>query len=409
MSDLDSNNRTRRPRIFMMDLWATVPYYTAYLSKALLADGVDLTVGSITYYLDTECFTSRGIKVDPGILDFAGRFQLPRLPRRVLKLAESMLNISALAMRFLFSPPDVVHVQYLPMLKWRVPLDLWFLEYCRKQRAKIILTVHDLMPHDTAESYKHTFYELYAMVDGIICHSDNIKKRLHVEFAVPEEKISVIPHGPFFYDLPKSVDPSILRTFEVDPCKKMILWQGIIFPYKGIDLLLSAWQKVEAMDDSVYLVIAGTGAPELLDQIRTQVVQLGLKSVKFHFRFITTEELVALYRVADIVVYPYRAITTSGALATGLALGKTIVASDLPVFREALKDRENARLVDVTQGNELASVLSELVQDTEQCTRLAERVRDMNFGDETWQNIARATFATYVKSLKTKSGVETRD
>jgi glycosyltransferase involved in cell wall biosynthesis len=386
----------------MMDLWATVPYYTAYLSKALLADGVDLTVGSITYYLDTDCFTSRGIKVNPGILNFAGRFQLPRLPRIVLKLAESMLNLSVLAIRFLFYPPDVVHVQYLPMLKLRVPLELWFLEYCRRRRAKIILTVHDLMPHDTAESYKQTFHELYASVDGIICHSDNIKKRLCVEFDVAQEKISVIPHGPFFYDLPKSLDPAILQTFEVDPGKKMILWQGIIFPYKGIDLLLSAWQKVEETEDSVYLIIAGTGAPELLDQIRNQIVELGLKRVELHFRFISTEELVALYRAADIVVYPYRAITTSGALATGLALGKTIIASDLPVFREALKDGENARLVNVEQAEDFASVLVELAQDTEQRMRLAEKVRDMNFGDETWQNIARETYTTYLKFLKTK-------
>ena len=407
MNDLDPNG-TRQPRIFMMDLWATVPYYTAYLSKALLAEGANLMVGSITYYLDTECFISRGISVDPGLLDFVGRFQLPRLLRRLLKLAESILNISALVLRFLFSPPDVVHVQYLPMLTWRVPLDLWFLRYCRVRHAKIILTVHDLMPHDTADNYKQTFYKLYAMVDGIICHSDNIKKRLHNEFAVPEEKITVIPHGPFFYDLPTSENQAILRTFEVDPDRKMILWQGIIFPYKGIDLLLSAWQEVEAADDTVYLVIAGTGAPGLLDQIRKQIRELGLKRVKLHFRFITAEELVALYRAADIVVYPYRAITTSGALATGLALGKTIVASDLPVFREALKDKENARLVNVAQGNELASVLSELAQDAEQRLRLAEKVRDMNFGDETWKNIARATFATYLKSVDRGSEIEAR-
>ena len=71
-----------------------------------------------------------------------------------------------------------------------------------------------------------------------------------------------------------------------------------------------------------------------------------MKHVNLHVRFISTEELVALYRAADIVVYPYRAITTSGALATGLALGKTIVASNLPVFRELLTDRENALLFD---------------------------------------------------------------
>ncbi|MFI5072535.1 MAG: hypothetical protein ACHP8A_16760, partial [Terriglobales bacterium] len=72
------NDRVRRPRVFMMDLWATVPYYTAYLSKALLKENVDLTVGSITYYLDPVCFSSRGIKVDPGLLDVVGKFRLAR-------------------------------------------------------------------------------------------------------------------------------------------------------------------------------------------------------------------------------------------------------------------------------------------------------------------------------------------
>ena len=61
----------------MMDLWATVPYYTAYLSRALLAEGVDVTVGSITYYLDRDCFSSRGIKVDPGLKKVKPRVSQP--------------------------------------------------------------------------------------------------------------------------------------------------------------------------------------------------------------------------------------------------------------------------------------------------------------------------------------------
>src|SRR5712664_3856662 len=173
----------------MMDLWATVPYYTAYLSKALFRERVDLTVGSISYYLDPGCFSSRGIKVDPGLMDVVGKFRLPRLPRRILKLLEAMLNLSALTVRFFFAPPDVIHVQYLPMLKWRLPLDLWFLEFCRSRGSKIVLTVHDLLPHDTGEAYKRTFDGLYRVVDAIICHSDHVRARLEAEFSVPEEKI----------------------------------------------------------------------------------------------------------------------------------------------------------------------------------------------------------------------------
>ena len=380
----------------MMDLLATVPYYTAYLAKALKREDVDLTVGSISYYLDPKCFSSRGIRLDPGLLNVVGRFQMARLPRRVLKLAETMVNLAALSVRVMIAPPDVVHVQYLPMLRWRMPLDLWFVELCRWRGAKIVLTVHDLLPHDTGEAHKAKFLQLYAMVDAMICHSDSIRARLAAEFAVPEAKVWVIPHGPFFYDLPPEGPDSVLHDFSLEPGRMMVLWQGIIFPYKGVDLLLQGWRQVEERSDA-WLVIAGTGAPELLEQIRAQVSELGLKRVKLHFRFISTEELVALYRAADVVVYPYRAITTSGALATGLALGKTIVATDLPVFRELLTDGENARLVPPLEPASLGAAVVELLEDAALRERLAAKVRAMRFGDESWMAIGRMTAAVYGK------------
>ncbi len=391
----------RRPKVFMMDLWTTVPYYTAYLSQALLRERIDLTVGAISYYLDPGCFSDRGIKLDPGILDVVGKFRLRPLPRRILKLLESLLNMAALLARFLASPPDIVHVQYLPMLKARLPLDRWFVELCRKRGSKIVLTVHDLLPHDTGEAYKAAFQQLYRMVDGIICHSDNIKTRLGAEFSVPAEKVSIIPHGPFFYDLPVTEADPILGNFELDPGKILVLWQGIIFPYKGIDLLLNAWQQVEATIDDVCLLIAGTGAPDLLDQIREQIDRLALKRVNLCPRFISTEELVALYRAADIVVYPYRAITTSGALATGLALNKAIVASNLPVFCELLVDQKNALLVDPRNSSHLAAALIRLSRSSQLREQLATEIREMNFGNQTWRLIAHRTIECYERLVAT--------
>jgi glycosyltransferase involved in cell wall biosynthesis len=382
------------PGIFMMDLLATVPYYTAYLSQALLRDGANLQVGSISYYLDPACFRSRGIHLDPGLLDLAGRFNLPRLPRRLFKLLESILNLVVLTLRFVFAPPDIVHVQFLPMLRSSLPLDLWFMRFCRWRGAKVVLTVHDLLPHDTGATHHALYASLYARVDAIICHSDSIRARLAAEFAVPEAKISVIPHGPFFYDLPPAPSDHILRDFKLDSDSPIVLWQGIIFPYKGVDLLLQAWEQVEASTNAT-LVVAGTGAPGLLDRIRTQAAALGLQRIALHFRFISTEELVALYRAAAIVVYPYRAITTSGALATGLSLGKTIVASDLPVFRELLTHNHNALLVPPLDTSALARALIQLLHDPALRERLAAHVRAMRFGDESWSSIATQTLAVY--------------
>lgn len=385
----------RRPRIFMMDLWAIVPYYTAYLSKALLREGVDLTVGTISYYLDPACFSSRGIRNRPGLIDIVGKYRLSKWPRRLLKFPEAMLNLFALGVRFLVSPPHVIHVQYLPMLKWRLPLDLWFLHFCRARGSKIVLTVHDLLPHDTGERYKATFLGLYAFVDAIICHSGSIRDRLQREFDVTAAMIAVIPHGPFFYDLPAAGDGAALRGYDLPEGVPMVLWQGIIFPYKGIDILLEAWKQVEMRSAEAVLVVAGTGAPDLLEQIRAQAAALRLQRIRLDFRFLSTEELVALHHAAAVVVYPYNAITTSGALATGLALGKTIVATDLPVFRELLTNHENALLVPPRASQALADALTELLRDASLRERLADKVRTMDFGDSSWLAIAEKTLAVY--------------
>lgn len=393
------SKKIQRSTIFMMDLWATVPYYTAYLSRALLASGADVRIGSISYYLDPACFSSRGLTLDPGLLDIVGRHQLPQTPRRILKLVEALLNMSALLVRFLLSPPGIIHVQYLPMLRWKLPLDTWFLAICRRRGSRIVLTVHDLLPHDTADLHRQTFRRLYHAVDAIICHSDHVKTRLETEFDIPPGKISVIPHGPFFYDLPATDSIDTRHRLGLDPGHLLVLWQGIIFPYKGIDLLLQAWQSVEAQVPEAYLVIAGTGAPELLHQLREQVCDLGLQRVKLDLRFLSAEDLVATYRAADVVVYPYRAITTSGALATGLALGKTIVASDLPVFRELLHNGDNALLIDPANSLDLAGALVELAISPALRQKLAQSVAVMNFGNESWSLIAVKTRRTYSDNL----------
>lgn len=379
----------------MMDLWATVPYYTAYLSQALLAAGVQVQIGSITYYLDPECFRSRGLRPDPGALNIVGRFSLPRTLRRILKLAEGILNLFALTLRFLVRPPDIVHVQYLPMLRSALPLDAWFVRFCRWRGSRIVLTVHDLLPHDTADQYREVFAALYRRADALICHSDHIKARLETEFAIPSDRIAVIPHGPFFYDLPESDSTAALRSLGVPSGHQMVLWQGIIFPYKGLDLLLNSWRKVEDQSPNIDLVVLGTGAPALTEALEQQARQLNLQRVHFHLRFASVEDLIAAYRAATMVVYPYRAITTSGALATGLALGKPIVATDLPVFRELLTSGADALLVPPDNPDALAAAILKLSQSPELRAQFASAIAAKGFGARSWAAIAQQTAALY--------------
>src|SRR5438270_7649653 len=67
-SSSQEETRARAIKVFMMDLWSTVPYYDAYLCQALRSENVSVHLGAITYYLDPDCFSMRGIRNRPGLL-----------------------------------------------------------------------------------------------------------------------------------------------------------------------------------------------------------------------------------------------------------------------------------------------------------------------------------------------------
>jgi glycosyltransferase involved in cell wall biosynthesis len=156
---------------------------------------------------------------------------------------------------------------------------------------------------------------------------------------------------------------------------------------------------VEAQVPSARLLVVGTGAPELLAQVRDQADRLRLERVTLDPRFISVEELVALYQAADVAVYPYRAITTSGALATGLSLGKAILATDLPAFRDLLTDGKDAVLVPPGDSNALAEAILDLYQRPDFRKHLAAETVAKDFGSNAWAQIAEETKAVYRKAL----------
>ena len=401
---LGIRSSTQRPpreaqlRIFMMDLLSIVPYYDAHLCEALQTQNVSVMLGAITYHLDRSCFRRHNISTRPGLLDIVGRFKLPKRVRRVLKLLETAINMTAIAARFLWCSPNVVHVQYLPMLQWGIPIDFWFLRYCRKLGSSLVCTVHDILPSDTGEKHAERFQRLYSMMDAIICHSDAVKQQLITRFAISPDRIRVIPHGPFFHDLPAASVSSSQGKLDGDKPEVIVLFQGLIRPYKGVDFLLDAWREVHQSGSRAKLVIAGNSDDvSLLNAIREQVHSLALEnSVELRFKFLPLEEMIACYHAANIVVYPYKAVTTSGALMTGVAQGKAIIATSLSPFLEILEHEKNALLCSYGDSSQLAAALLRLINDSALRGRLGREASKLNLGRKAWQQIAGETYDCYL-------------
>lgn len=388
-------------KIFLMDLWCYVPYYDRYLCESLARENIEVVLGSVCPYQDPQYFARNGLPNNPGPIDIVPKLGISNdTTRRILMLIESCINMTALLARFTIAKPDIVHVQWIPLVR-KLPFEMWFLRIVKKLGIKLVYTAHNVLPHDTGTALVPVFRRVYREMDAIICHTDEAKRRLIREFSADPERVSVIAHGPLLHDAKLRSVHASKAELSVPENKVLVVWQGIVRSYKGLDFLLESWRKVDTLAMNACLLIAGTGDSGLLEAIKEQVCRLHLEeSVRLDFRFIPDEELPTYYQASDILVYPYKEVTTSGALMTALAYGKPIIATALPDFREVLRDRNTAYLVNYGDVDGLADALTKLIQNPKERERLARGIATSKNFENSWTHIAKQTRQVYAAALQ---------
>ena len=260
-------------RVLLMDLLSIVPYYTGHLCVSLTqVQGIDVTLGSITYSHDRSFFKRMKLRNDPGFLDIA--YSLPNAVaplRSAFKVFEYLLNMATWTLRFVVSKPDIIHVQFIPLVNYNLSFELWFLKLAQKFGIKLVYTVHNVLPQDTGELHRAAYAKIYRLIDGFICHDLCAKARLVSEFNVSPDRVSVIPHGPLFGPAGSTIAEQVRARAGLPKDACIVLWQGIVRPYKGISFLLKAWKMARKAGLTGVLVIVGTGEKSLLRAIEDEV------------------------------------------------------------------------------------------------------------------------------------------
>jgi glycosyltransferase involved in cell wall biosynthesis len=384
-------------RVFLFDLVSMVPYYVGCLCSALRQKGAEVTLGSSAYYLDPDHWKRLGLRPQPGLIDWVSRRPIRSAPiRRTLKFLETLVNLAALWVRFTWRRPDILHIQFLPLYEKGIDLEWRLARWAQRRGSRLVYTVHDSLPHDSGRRHEERYRRLYRGCDALICHTEESRQRLIDAFGVDASKLWVIPHGPLFADIPTIPREEARRRAGLPANRPLVLWQGIIKPYKGVSYLLDAWRLVRQEMPSALLVVAGTGETALLRGIEEQAARLGIQDgVRLDFHFLTVEQLTSYYDAADLVVYPYREITTSGALMTGLARRKAIVATDLSAFRHLLTHGTTALLVRYGQPPDLAEAILELLRDDPRRTALGQAAYAQLDKGTNWLTIAGMTLQCY--------------
>lgn len=259
----------------------------------------------------------------------------------------------------------------------------------------LITTLHTVLERPPAE-YFNSLIDLCGASDKVIVMNKRGIKMLRDVYAVPKEKIELIPHG--IPDMP-FVDSARYKHELGLGNRKTILTFGLIGRNKGIEVMLSALPEIVKKDPSVLYIVLGTTHPEVIrheglsykHRLQAIVKDLGLqKNVLFYDCFVSKQQLYKFLAAADIYVTPYlhKEQLTSGTLAFAVGTGKAIVSTPYWAAEELLA-HDRGKLVRFDDHKQLAQTVIEILSSYSLFTNLRKRAYEYG-RSMTWPVVGQA-------------------
>jgi glycosyltransferase involved in cell wall biosynthesis len=366
-------------RVQLVDPSAFTPPYDRSLAAALARQGAEVELLT-SRFLYGPVPAADGYRVEESFYRRSAARGLEAPARRSFKLAEHVPDMLRFRRR---ADADVLHYQWLT-----VPaLDAHLLP-ARRPR---VMTAHYVLPPRPSRRQLATARRVFGRMDAVIAHSEHGAARLRDEVGLDPRRVRVVHHGAFDYltRLPHEKPlPSELEGAE----GPVILFFGLLRPYKGLDTLLEAFRNVAGAE--LWIV----GNPRMDIGPLRALAQQAPARVRFLTRFVDDAEIPPIFRRADVVVLPYHDAEHSGVLYTGLAFGKPLVLSAVGGFPEVAAQGA-ARVVPPGDPNALATALDELVRNEQARMELAAAAERAAAGAYSWDAAAMQTLALYDELL----------
>lgn len=219
--------------------------------------------------------------------------------------------------------PDVLHVPH-----YNVPIFY---------KGKMVVTIHDLthliypefLPNKFAYYYaKFMIWIALKKADKVITVSQNTKNDILKMFKVNPDKIEVIYNGvgEEFVKKDKKDIEYLYEKFNIPKDKKIIMYVGNLKPHKNLERLLEAYSKTNNKEETC-LVLVGK-AFEKYNVLEDREKKLKIKEQVIHTGIVTQNELVDLYNLVDLFVFPSLYEGFGLPILEALACGTSVICSN---------------------------------------------------------------------------------
>lgn len=210
-----------------------------------------------------------------------------------------------------------------------IPL-LALLQFVSLQRRglKVVLTVHDALPHRWMLPSFLRYFErwilkrLYLVADGLVVHHLSQRNVLLCEFGVSKERVLVTHHGVF-----RLSEEPLSYCFKNE---RVFLCFGAIRRNKGIHLAVEAIQRLRAEGEPVQLRIVGAvsqGERQYWQDCQ-RLIQARPDGIEVVERFVGEDEVKGFFQDSDYCLLPYDDFfSQSGVAMMALSSGRPIVST----------------------------------------------------------------------------------
>ena len=276
-------------------------------------------------------------------------------------------------LRALRERPDVIHFQFIapyilpsqtPDSRWRALVKgtvfLVQVLLLRLRGCRIVWTVHDLLNHEKRLAGIEWFFSAVftRLAHRLVMHSAFARTRVLQAFRLEDrtDKAAVVFHPNYIGAYPDRTSRREARhQLDVADGSVVFLSLGQIRPYKGLPELVQAFGASPATE-TARLYIAGEPVDRDLAEDLRRSAQ-AMTNIRIHDRFLEPHEVDLFLKASDVVVLPYRAILTSGAVLLAMSYGRPCVVPRIACLDEVL-DEEGAFFYDPADPRGLEEALA---------------------------------------------------
>jgi len=227
----------------------------------------------------------------------------------------------------------------------------------------------------------------------IITVSEYTKKELMEFFSLPQEKICVTYEAADPFSEGSDEPKSVLRRHKIS--QPYLLYVGNAYPHKNLEKLLEAHKELLKQYPDLKLVLVGR-MDYFFSRLRKYCNSLGLDKNVIFPGFVPDADLPALYRQAELYVFPSLAEGFGLPPLEAMQYGVPVVSSSVTSLPEVLD--QSAAYFDPTNKHAIVKVISDLLNSPDKGDLLRQRGYE-NIKRFSWKKMAEETLSLYRNSL----------